>query len=226
MEFTDLLNSLNKISGNVAIACLLVNVGLCLFHLKKLSTPFQRLAYFLIWSLLIEISARVFAFYGINNLPLLHVYTLGEFILLSWFYKSLIAKPVLFQNKYLYLVIVGCILIILNSIFFQSIFEFNPLAKTFVQIIIISYAVLYFYNLTENQSLAPIIEKSLRLINSAILLYYSGSLFIFMCGQISFDSTDLYKIFWIFNAILNLIFQVLILWAIWKVVSRKTPLSS
>lgn len=227
MEFPKVLDFIYYNSGHFAVLCLSISVSFCLFNFKKLNTPFRRLCYFLVWNLIIEISARFIAYSGIgNNLPLLHLYTLGEFILLSWFYKSLLTKPAFFQNKFWHLVIVGSILVILNSIFLQSIYEFNPLAKTFVQVIIISFAVLYFYNLTENPSIAPGIEKSLRLINSAILIYYSGSLFIFMCNQIFLENSELYEIIWAFNAVLNVIFQLLILFGIWKVVFKKTPLSS
>lgn len=226
MEIIELLNNSNKIFGNLAITCLAINVLLCLFFFKKLGTPFRRFCYFLIWNLLIEISARVFAYYEVNNLPLLHLYTLGEFILLSYFYQSLIEKPVFFQKKYWYFVFIGALLIIVNSLFFQNIYGFNTIAKTFVQIIIISFAVLFFYHLTEKQSLSHPVKKSLRLVNSAIIVYYSGSFFIFMCSQISFSHSDLYKVFWVFNAILNLIFQMLVLWGISKLVFRKTSLSS
>jgi len=226
MDFVETIHHIYLNSGHLAVICLSINVLLCLFKFKKLDLPFQRLCYFLIFNILTEIVARSLAYSDINNLPLLHLYTLGEFILLLWFFKSLIIKPAFFQSKFNYLLIGGAILIILNSLFIQSIYAFNPLAKTFVQLVIISLAVLYFYHLNENQSLPPIIEKSLRLINSAILIYYSGSLFIFMCSQIFIDNSDLYKTFWAFNAVLNFIFQLLILWGIWKVIFRKAPLSS
>ena len=226
MDFTELLHKIYVNIGDLAVVCLFINVILCLSHFKKFGDPFRRFCYFLIWALLIEILARVCSYVWSNNLPLLHLYTLGEFILLSWFYKSLIEKPVVFQNKYQYFITAIVVLIILNSLFIQNINGFNSYAKTLVQIIIISYAILYFYNLTENRSLPFAVEKSLRLINSAIIVYYSGSLFIFMCGQISFDNSTSYLPFWAFNAGLYLIFQLLILWGIWKVIFKKTPLSS
>jgi hypothetical protein len=115
---------------------------------------------------------------------------------------------------------------ILNSLFFRIGGDYNSVSKTIVQIIIISYAVLYFYNLTEIRSNSNRVSKSLSLINSAILIYYSGSLFIFMCGQALRDYPEWIKTFWAFNAVLNLIFQLLIFFGIWKVVFRKTPSSS
>lgn len=225
MEATELLHSIYVKLGDLAVFCLFVNVVFCLFNFKQFNKSLQFFSYFLIWNLLIECSARICSYSGLNNLPLLHLYTLGEFLFVSFFYKSLIHKPSFFQNHFRTLIISGATLIMLNSLFIQPILEFNTIAKTSVQIIIISYAVLYFYNLTESHNLSNTTEKSLRLINSAVIIYYSGSFFVFMCGQFSFESSALYKIFWAFNAALNLIFQLLILWEIWRVIFRKTPSS-
>jgi hypothetical protein len=170
---------------------------------------------------MIEILARVFMQLEYNNLPLLHIYTLGEFILFSYFYKSLLYKPAVFHKKYLYF-IVGCsLLIVFNSVFFQSIYEFNSYAKTFVQITIIGYAVLYFYNLIGNDTAAPVASKSLRIVNSAVIIYYSGSLFIFMYGKIALENARPYIVLWAFNSVLNIIFQLLILLGLWKAFYKK-----
>ena len=212
--------------GDLAVLCLALNVMLCLFKFKKLNTSLRIFSYFLFWNLFIEVAARICSYTVESNLPLLHLYTLGEFILLSIFYKSLMVKSERAHQKINYFVLAGATLIILNSIFLQSIYSFNTIAKTAVQLTIISYAVLYFYNLTSNSSLSEQAGKSLRLINSAILVYYSGSLFIFMCSQVSFVESELYVFFWAFNAVLYLTFQLLVLWGIWKMVFQKTTLSS
>ncbi len=226
MSKLDLLQQVYLRMGDLAVLCLAVNVMLCLYKFKQLDTPLRIFCYFLTWNLSIEVAARICSYTVENNLPLLHLYTLGEFLLLSIFYKSLMVKSEGAQQKINYFILVGAVLIILNSIFLQSIYGFNTIAKTAVQLTIISYAILYFYNLTNNQSLSEQAGKSLRLINSAILVYYSGSLFIFMCSQVSFVESDLYVFFWAFNAALYLTFQLLVLWGIWKMVFQKTTLSS
>jgi len=225
MESYATLHTIYFYAVKLAFVCLSINVVFCLVKRKKLNTPFLRLFYFLIWNLIIEISAQAFMKFEYNNLPLLHLYTLGEFILFSYFYMSLLNKPVQFKKMLWYFIIVGSVLVILNSIFFQSIYAFNTFAKTFVQITIIGYAVLYFYNLVENPNLSIAKSKSLRLVNSAILIYYSGSLFIFMCGKFSLIDVEGFVVFWAFNAILNFIFQLLILIGLWKAFFRKTTLS-
>jgi len=225
MDSYETVHTIYYYAVKLALVCLSVNVVFCFVYRKKLNTPFRRLFYFLILNLIIEILAFTFMQFKQNNLPLLHLYTLGEFILFSYFYMSLINKPALIKNAFRYFVIGGCLLILLNSIFLQSIYTFNTFAKTAVQVTIIAYAVLYFYNLVENSSFSTAVSKSLRLVNSAILIYYSGSLFIFMYGKFSLINVEGYVVFWAFNAILNFIFQLLILLGLWKAFFRKKTLS-
>jgi hypothetical protein len=218
------IDLVNHYATYSALFVLAINVFFGFAYWKKLNTPFRRLFYFLVWNSMIEILAFAFMKYGYNNLPLLHIYTLGEFILFSYFYKSLINKPIRFQKLFLYFLISGSFFIIVNSIFFQSIFGFNSFAKTFVQITIIGFAVLYFYNLIENQLYSTAASKGLRLVNSAVLIYYSGSLFVFMYGKFSFANTDIFTFFWAFNSVLYLLFQLFILIALWKISYRKRTL--
>ncbi|AXG70057.1 hypothetical protein KORDIASMS9_02286 [Kordia sp. SMS9] len=225
MEVSTTLNTIYYHTANVALLCLSVNVVLCLLFRKKLNTPLRLFSYFLIWNLCIEIFVLMYGAFGYkNNLPLLHIYTLGEFILFSFFYRSLLDKPVFFRKYFWQFLILGNLLIVSNSIFLQSIFVFNTFAKTFVQLTIIGFAIVYFYNLVENQKFAPTLSKSIRLINSAILVYYSGSLFVFMCSNVYFENAQIYDIFWIFNALLNVLFHLLILIGLWNVFFKKTTL--
>ncbi len=215
------LHTIYAYTVKLALVCLSINVAFCLINRKKLNTPFLRLFYFLIWNLLIEILAYVCIQMKWNNLPLLHLYTLGEFMLFSYFFMSLINKPASIKTVLRYVLICGSLLIVLNSLSLQNIFGFNSYAKTCVQLSIITYAVLYFYNLVENHSFTSGESKGLRIINSAILIYYSGSLFIFMYGEFSLVNVDGYVVFWAFNAILNFVFQLLILLGLWKAFYKK-----
>jgi len=215
MDSNTILDTVNTYVPDLVLLVLGINMVFCFIYRTKLTTPFRWLFYFLIWNFIIEVLALVFMKLGMNNLPLLHIYTLGEFILFSFFYKSLLHKPVVLKKVFPYLVGAIVLLIVLNSVFIQSIYTFNTYAKSAVQIIIIGFAILYFYNLIENRSLSQKKAKGLRLVNSAVIIYYSGSLFVFMYG-FSIDVSKPYIMLWAFNATLNLIFQLLILKGLWK----------
>lgn len=225
MEKSSIIDTLNLVAANIAVLVLVVNVLLFSLKFKELNRPFRGLFYFLILNLLTEILAFTFTECGINNLPLLHVYTLGEFILFSFFYRSLSYKPTFFSRHFWLIIAIGSLLIIANTLFFQSIFGFNSTAKTGVQLILIVYAVFYFYNLVADEHFAQLKSKSMRLVNSAVIIYYSGSLFIFMFSQISFGNEDIYKLFWIFNSFLYVTFHLIIFTALWIAFYRNTPSS-
>ena len=159
---------------------LILSCSIGIIHYKKLSSPFKLLVGYLCFNLAIEVGSIFGAIVYHQNLPLLHLYTVGEFILWTLFYDRLF-KEKTFLNKYLYWIlgIIG-ILVVLNSVFVQSIFSYNSYAKTLVQTLIICYALRYSFHFTED-AIHPTLEyRMLRVINAIVLIYYSGTLFIYM----------------------------------------------
>lgn len=220
LVFWNLLADLN-------IVFLALIAVLCLWKFPLLPKRFQKICYLIWFNLSIEIGARVLAELTGNNLPLLHIYTLGEFLLLSYFYRGLLTAPRFLSKNFDRITLFISLLIIANTLFLQSIYGFNTYAKTAVQFIFILYAILYFFDLSEQDTLELIEKKYLRLINSAILIYYSGSLFIFMFSNYFLQNNlNLPSGLWAFNAILNLVFLSLVSFSLWQIIYRKTKLSS
>lgn len=164
-------------------------------------------------------------FYGIkvNNLYLLHFYTLVEFLLITLFYHQVFKHILIWRKNIFWFTGLMSLLIVANSIFLQPITVFNTNAKTLTQVIIVAYAVSYFIQATYDKLSSYLIV--LKTINSAILLYYTGSLFIFMFGNVFFQLDDFHKIFWVANALLYLIFQLLVFTAIWQFRQTKSTYS-
>jgi hypothetical protein len=215
----------------------------CLYHYKNNeSKTLKNLYHYIFLCAVISILADILNIYQQNNLSLLHLLTLGEFVLLSLFYREMITKPNLKTKGFLIFIAFISILIISNSIFLQDIFTYNTYAKSLVQVIIITYSIIYFYNLTVNLDEEPHLhsshtindissinsqkQKSIRLINSSILLYYSGSLFIFMFGNQYKQNEDIFLMFWAFNAGLLLLVYILIAIGIWKTIYQAQKFST
>lgn len=183
-------------------------------HLKFFSS-------FILFSFIIQVSSIIIIDYlkHASNLWLLHTFTLGEYILLSLFYFYLFEENSKFKTIIKIILPIGTILIILNTILLQPFSEFNSNAKTFVQVLLISYAIYYFYIVSTKEILTNSYVKAIHIINSAVLLYYSGSLFIFMFSNLAIS---LYKGislgFWLFNSILYLIFIIVVSIGLWKAV--------
>ncbi len=207
------------------VLCLAISCTVWILRRKLFSQPLQILGYFLLFNLAIEIGARLIVYYLPNNLPLLHLYTLGELILLSLFYRYVLPVNLFKWRHFAVFIAFISLLIILNTIFLQSIFVFNSYSKTLVQIIIILYSILFFFHLPETPGFRQPEAWSLRVINSAVLIYYCGSLFIFMFSNIFIEKSIIYHGFWIFNALLNFLFQILVLIGLWRVAFKRPKLS-
>lgn len=178
--------------------------------------------YFVILSFIVQAVSFIIATYQVNNFFLLHILTLGELLFLSLFYYHLLDKSLKIKKIILYLLPVFIILIILNSIFREPLTGWNSTAKTFTQSVLIIYSVAYFYQLSTQEIVVSPKIKSLHLINSAILLYYAGSLFIFMLGKIVMDKLGtIQDVFWVFNAVLYFAFCILILIGTWKIAFKQ-----
>jgi len=203
---TEIVNFLVKF----LIVPLVLSLILSIYYWKRLPIAFKFLSFYLCCNLLVEVIV-FFLPSGTNNLPLLHIYTLFEFILITLLYQ----KMNLFESwrawRFEILLISISSLIVLNSIFKQSIYIYNSYAKTVVQVLFIAYAVGYMFQLKENNKESA----SLNLMNYAILIAYSGSLFVFMFGNVLLADA-FYDLFWDINLVLNLLFQILILISIWK----------
>ncbi len=215
---------LSKIIINVSYLILfiqLISIILFVSRFERFSKSLYIFIGFVTFSFIVTSISLFMWHQGANNLPLLHLYTLGEFLLLSWFYREIIGRREFPVHIFRWFVILVTILIILNSIILQPLSQFNTYAKTMVQVVLIAYSILYFYYLTNHTDNEVVEQKALRLINSALIVYYSGSLFIFMFSNYFIENDD-NLIFWVFNSLLNFIFQLLVLIAIWRVAFRKT----
>lgn len=192
---------------------------ICFFSLRRWrgwSRPWRILILFLWFTLSIEVGARVMALLINNNLPLLHLYTLGELLFMAFFYRS-IFEPDSIHVRYFKWIVGGvAVLVIANSIFLQSIYSFNSYAKTLVQFLVILYSIEFAFTLSDRNEIAASNRQGLGVINFAILFYYCGSLFIFFFTVIAEKMQEHYQILFDINVFLIVIFYVLILLGLWK----------
>ena len=138
---------------------------------KSTSKPISIITFYLICYFVVNFLTSYFAEKGINNHFLSHFYFIPQFILLSFFYKTLFTR---FQNKIVNVVLV----IVLSILTIQYLLQpellriFNPLEVLLTNCSIIFYAILHLYNsLTE--------KGKFMYINAGILLYVSCSTLIF-----------------------------------------------
>ena len=204
--------------SNTPLPVLLLSCCLGLRYWHPLSHPLQVIVIYLVFNFLIEIGARITGILYRQNLPLLHLYTFGECLIFSLFYRQILDDASVFKRYFGWILGAALTLVVLNTVFLQGIFEFNSYAKTMVQVLIILYALDYAFRFSDWEEPDLVKNKSLRLINAAVLIYYCGSLFVFMSSQFELQMGAGIRILWKINSLLNLIFQIMVLIALWKAI--------
>jgi hypothetical protein len=201
----DILISISLTADILSILSLLILINTS-WKPQKIKHGFSKI---LLLMLFTQIISKVLWFNESPNLFVLHIYTLLEFIFISLFYRSTLDKIEFFQRHFRVLLIGLSVLIVLNTIFLQQLSGFNTHAKILTQIVYITYAIAYFIQEISNYRKTAQ-QQLLTVINSAILIYYSSSLFIFMFSNIFEELDDRHRIFWIINASLYVAFQLII----------------
>ncbi|WP_243739304.1 hypothetical protein [Flavobacterium sp. 245] len=147
---------------------------------------------------------------GGNNLYLSHIYFIGQFIALSFFYLQLVKDP--FQQKAIKIgfVLVLSTLVIQYSLKPEMFFKFNLYEIFITSFLLIIYAVFHFYNMLDE-------KKEFYFINMGLLLYLFASTILFLIGNLTAKfSKDVSLITWMINAILIIVYHLFFLYE-WKV---------
>lgn len=201
--------------GYCVYIVLLLNVLIYWISFKNHSDSLKWFTYYLSTSFGITVLAKWLGSNGINNLSFLHLFSLLEFILLSIFYKKVLIKEPWFQKWINYAIAIGVLLMLMNTLLLQPLNTFNSNAKGLSQAMFMVYAIAYYFSILHKRTKATPV---LNLLNAAILIYYAGSFFIFMFSNMlskNLDNDSLALSF-IFNALIYLVFQLIVIFAGWK----------
>lgn len=201
---------MNNFFADIGYLILLINV---ILFIKGFSNNGKAFKIFTIYSVLIfiiQIIVNVLNYLKINNLFLSHFYFISQFLLLSFFYLTIL--KINFQKKIIKLLLILCpftsmMQYIINPNLF---FKFNLFEIFITSFPIIIFATFHLYNLL-------IEERKFYYINLGILIYLFGSTILFLTGNlINVLSTELKQLTWILNSALYIMYQLFIL-AEWKI---------
>jgi len=176
-------------------------------------------------SAITEFSSTLLWSMKINNIFLLHIYTLEEFALLSWFYATIItgkAWKTFFQAS----VIVFSILTLLNSIFLQTLSVNNTYARGLESLICMVYAIICFNRLinSSSSSMSRHYYLGLLLINSGVLIYFTSSSLLFTLSNYlrKPELTDARMLVWTFHAFFSIVYYLLLFFGLWIIRRSKS----
>lgn len=188
-----------------------------IYFLKQIRGQFLFLFVFVLVSFFTEILKPIM-YYGFDirhNLWLSHFYFPLEFLFLSLFYKKELDR--FFNRKWFTGITLILILFsIVNPIFIQDLTEYSKV-RPFSSILLVVFSILYFYRIMTESKICNLANEPMIWINTAVLLYYAGSLFYNALFTLILEySRDFSKFSGGYFKVLNMLFYLLITVGFWK----------
>lgn len=185
---------------------------------KQVNERLKLFYWFLFLSCIIEIGSTLLWFLKKNNLPLLHIYVAGGFIIMGLFYKKTLSsfiKPKIFNL----IILLFTAFTLINTLFFQKILTFNTYALTTESILLIIFSLCWFvFSMNSLETTTKNSDAvSINWINSGILVYYTSSVLIFYYEDIiSHFSVLMSRYAWIGHTFFSVTMYTCFFIAIWK----------
>lgn len=193
---------------------------ICFIRRKLLFDEVRPIFYLISLTFAVEIINLVTVLNQINNLFVLHVFTVFEFILLSFFYKQFFDT---FIKSRIYIFLISFFLLVAcyDAFLLNGFNTMNNLAASVEFIILIIYALLSFFLILKNLVYENLLQTPFFWINTAVLIYFSGNLFLFLFTTYlqKYDIPD-YGSLYAIHSVLNIVYYILISIGFWKVQTK------
>lgn len=203
-------------AADIGRVFLLIGILIWVVRFRKMPRSIHPIGVYFVLNLIIQQYAIYLWGQHDNNLWLLHVNTWLEFILFSLFFREIYRGFPLFKRYFWAWIGFGFLGLVANSIWIEPFTGFNTIAKSVVQVSLLTYVIMYFIDAFGKLDFSQRKPQAISMICFAILLYYAGSFFIFLFATASVSTTlaQPYDLIWMINSLMVAIFQLIILVAL------------
>ncbi|WP_298319870.1 hypothetical protein [uncultured Aquimarina sp.] len=204
-----------------AFILLFLPLMVSIFRYKFLNSSQRKLSILVLCIVITETTSRLLWYQKINNLPVYHFYIIIEFLLIMYIYRDELSG--LFSKLFFVVLGFGFIIFsIINTFFFQDLSTFNSNATTLLGVLVIFFALSYFYALLKEVKYSALETNPMFWINSGFLIYFSSNLILFFINNNMFKgSTEASYLVWGLHAIVNIVLTIFYTIALW--VNPKKP---
>ncbi|MES2376272.1 MAG: hypothetical protein V4553_06830 [Bacteroidota bacterium] len=152
--------------------------------------PLRVIYVYLLFVVSIEILSRVVGARGINNLPLLHIYTIIEFLFMMCFFMLAIPNQAI-SRLALWLMAGFTLCCIFDFSFIQHMNQFNTYPRTLAALIISGFCMYFFYTNAAPEEEKPWAHNPLNWVVTGLLVYFGSSFFHFAFQNVLFQKASL-----------------------------------
>lgn len=187
------------------------------FYKKKYASlnQIQKLIFLLvIISFLGEAIGGILAKAKINNLAIFHLFTVLQFLALVLIMRKGLT-PFLSKKVFRYISLGFVLFALLDAFWLNGINNFNNYSRPISSILVLCFALLFFYKTLKELQIRNLESVPLFWLSIGILIYHSGSLFIFLFTNYVKSSTAALYTIWGIHAIFNIILNISYSIALW-----------
>ncbi len=187
-----------------------------IFRFKFFNFSQKRLLLLILVTVLVEVISRVLWDKRMNNLSVYHFYTIIEFLLIVNIYRKELS--ILFSKLFFTIMgILFTVFAIVNTLFFQDLNTFNSNATTVLGLLVIFFALSYFYALLKEVKYSALENNPMFWVNSGFLIYFSSNLILFFINNNLFKggSNEAGYLIWGLHAIVNIVLTIFYIIALW-----------
>lgn len=211
------------ILSNISKYSVAIPVAIGLYKMSRLVPVQFKIGYVVLLSLVFEFLAirdgviqklMTHFFNEETNLPGLHLFTLLQTLLILWVYRDFMRTRA--QKWVLPLLAIGFSLFaIVNAVWIDGIWKLNPHARAIQSLLILSIIFSYFFALLRNTHFVRLEKEPLFWISAGLIIYFSGSFFIFLASNYFLTSPDLLRSIYGIHSVLNIIANLFYAAALW-----------
>lgn len=200
--------------GYAVIALLLFSLILGFKHFKNHSKGVQWFLIYLLVSFVLEVASSICFDYSMNNLWLINLYTILEFLFLALFFNQLIFADKTHNNRNAILIVLGCICFAVYFLWSGKFMVFSSITETIENLFILSLCIYFLiFSLGAKPNCKKDEVKLVNWITYSILVYMSLILFVWLFYEFiersNYNNLDRLLIF--SNIIFNLGYKLSIL---------------
>jgi hypothetical protein len=211
-----MFEQIRKIFFEYSNLIILIPLFISVVNLKKSTLELKLIFYYLVLATITQAVSFAFWKINMNNFPILHVYTILEYLLLLWFY-SVILNKFIYKAVFVTLSIAFPVFSILDSIFIESIFTFNTYGRSLEALIFIFLSISWFVKIVAEDEETRLMGKAINIINSGFLIYFAGSIAMFSYSSyVEQMSISFRKTLWTIHTVLTVQLYILIAIGLWR----------
>ena len=174
--------SIYEILAHISSTSVLIPLFIGALNFKTFNTSLKVLFFYLCASGITELVSFMMAHQKMNNTIVFLVFTVIEYISFLSLYCIEIKTPA-FKKFYLFMLFFFGAIFLLNIFYFGGIDRIDTFSSTVESVVLIFTSIYYFYYILNNLHIPKLNQFYFFCINSAILIYFSMSLCLFLFSQ-------------------------------------------